>query len=59
MSKPCQRMMSQAEFEALQETLHTAARLMSREQIIELADTLFDFSRERRERSSWRPTATQ
>lgn len=48
------RTMPQADFEVLQETLHRVARTMSREQLIELADGLFDCSRERRQLRSWR-----
>ena len=51
------RTMQQAHFEALQETLYAAARTMSREQIIELADILFDWSRARRDLRNWRPSA--
>lgn len=50
-----EKIMSQADFEALRETLYAAAGTMSREQIIELADDLFEYSRARRELHSWRP----
>lgn len=51
---PRDKTMQQADFDALRQTLHAAARNMSREQIIELADDLFDYSRARRELRSWR-----
>ena len=51
------RTMPQADFEALQDSLHAAARAMSREQIIALADGLFEVSRAQRELGSWRPSS--
>jgi len=51
--------MPQADYEALEKTLHWAARTMSREQIIDLADSLFDWSRARREPRSWRSSSSR
>lgn len=56
--RPREKAMSQPDFEALRETLYSAARNMSREQIIELADDLFDCSRALRQLRAWRPGPT-
>ena len=56
-SSPLESRMSSAQFKALESSLLDACRQMSRQQVIDLADSLFDFARERREETRWAANA--